>query len=80
MEEMILDEVHQFVDHLRSLVDQPLEVESQLNLPILNTLCRIALGDRFEYTDQRLQGTHAHTKTTNQKAIRIWTFGSGSGF
>jgi hypothetical protein len=59
MEEMILDEVHQFVDHLRHLVDQPLEVESQLNLPILNTLCRIVLGDRFEYTDQRLQGTLA---------------------
>lgn len=55
MEEMIQEEVRQFLDHLLPLADQPLDVEGQLNLPILNTLCRIAMGDRFEYSDPRLQ-------------------------
>ncbi len=41
---------------LAPLAGQPLDVEDLLNLPILNTLCRITMGDRFEYTDSRLQG------------------------
>ena len=57
MEEMIQEEVGQFLDHLRPLAGQPVDVEGQLNLPILNTLCRITLGDRFEYSDHQLQGT-----------------------
>ncbi len=43
-------------EHLAPLAGQPLDVEDLLNLPILNTLCRITMGDRFEYTDSRLQG------------------------
>jgi hypothetical protein len=60
MEEMIHEEVRQFLDHLRPLAGQPLDVEGQLNLPILNTLCRIAMGDRFEYSDPRLQGKRCY--------------------
>jgi len=56
MEEMIGEEVGRFLDHLAPLAGQPIDVEAQLNLPILNTLCRIAMGDRFEYTDPRLLG------------------------
>lgn len=57
---MIHEEVRQFLDHLRPLAGQPLDVEGQLNLPILNTLCRIAMGDRFEYSDPRLQGKRCY--------------------
>jgi hypothetical protein len=50
-------------EHLAPLTGQPLDVEDLLNLPILNTLCRITMGDRFEYSDSRLQGTGLFTMT-----------------
>jgi hypothetical protein len=50
-------------EHLAPLAGQPLDVEDLLNLPILNTLCRITMGDRFEYTDSRLQGKGLFTMT-----------------
>jgi hypothetical protein len=50
-------------EHLAPLAGQPLDVEDLLNLPILNTLCRITMGDRFEYTDSRLQGIGLFTMT-----------------
>jgi hypothetical protein len=52
-------------EHLAPLAGQPLDVEDLLNLPILNTLCRITMGDRFEYTDSRLQGIGLFTMTKN---------------
>ena len=56
MEEMILEEVQQFTSFLRQLASsgQPLDMASHFNLPILNALWRITVGDRFEYSDARL--------------------------
>ncbi len=56
MEEMILEEVQQFTSFLRKLASsgQPLDMASHFNLPILNALWRITVGDRFEYSDARL--------------------------
>jgi hypothetical protein len=61
MEEMILEEVRQFTAFLRQFATstdmgggQPLDMSSQFNLPILNALWRVTVGDRLEYTDPRL--------------------------
>ena len=51
---MILEEVGQFTLLLRQLAGQPLNMATQFNLPILNALWRIMVGDRFEYTDPQL--------------------------
>ena len=59
MEEMILEEVQQFISFLKPLAvgganHQPLDMSSQFNLPILNALWRVTVGDRLEYTDPQL--------------------------
>jgi hypothetical protein len=56
MEEIIMEEVQQFTTFLRQLAStgQPLDMARNFNLPILNALWRIIVGDRFEYTDARL--------------------------
>ena len=54
MEEVIVDEVRQFTSLLSQLTGQPINMASQFNLPILNALWRITVGDRFEYTDPQL--------------------------
>jgi hypothetical protein len=59
MEEMILEEVQQFTSFLRQLItsegqEQPLNLATHFNLPILNALWRIMVGERFEYSDPRL--------------------------
>jgi Cytochrome P450 len=53
MEEMILEEVQQFITFLRPMAadQQMVDLSRQFNLPILNALWRITVGDRFEYTD-----------------------------
>jgi hypothetical protein len=33
---------------------EPVDMSSHFNLPILNALWRVTVGDRFEYTDARL--------------------------
>jgi hypothetical protein len=61
MEEMILEEVRQFTTFLHQFStssdggsSKPLDISSQFNLPILNALWRITVGERLEYTDPRL--------------------------
>jgi hypothetical protein len=46
MEEMILEEVRQFTGFLRERAGQPIDMSSQFNLPILNALWRVTVGDR----------------------------------
>jgi hypothetical protein len=59
-------------EHLAPLAGQPLDVEDLLNLPILNTLCRITMGDRFDYTDSRLQGKGLFTMTKKICSVRFY--------
>ncbi len=56
MEELISEEVRQFTTFLGQAASdrQPLDMAAQFNLPILNALWRITVGDRFEYTDPQL--------------------------
>ena len=56
MEEMIQEELRQFMSFLKPLAAsrQPVNMCNQFNLPILNALWRITVGDRFEYTDPQL--------------------------
>ena len=53
MQELVMEEVEHFLDHLRegnTIVD----MSSQLPLPILNSLWRVAVGERFNYDDPQL--------------------------
>ena len=53
MRELVMEEVEHFLDHLRegnTIVD----MSSQLPLPILNSLWRVAVGERFNYDDPQL--------------------------
>ncbi len=63
-------------EHLALLAGQPLDVEDLLNLPILNTLCRITMGDRFEYTDSRLQGKGLFTISKKICSARFYMYSS----
>ena len=56
MDDIIVEEVGQFVTFLKQLADsgQPVSISRQFNLPILNVLWRITVGHRFEYTDPKL--------------------------
>jgi hypothetical protein len=52
MEEMILEEVRQFTGFLRERAGQPIDMSSQFNLPILNALWRVTVGDRHKCSTQ----------------------------
>jgi Cytochrome P450 len=56
MEDLIQEEVRQFITFLRPFASSqlPVDMANQFNLPILNALWRITVGDRFEYTDPQL--------------------------
>jgi cytochrome P450 family 2 subfamily F len=54
MENLILDEVAHFTTHLHQFSGQPLDMGGRFNLPILNALWRITVGERFEYDDPKL--------------------------
>ena len=54
MEELIKEEVQMF----KSLIDhengKPFDIGGKLNLPILNALWKLTVGERFEYDDPKL--------------------------
>ena len=54
MEEMIQEEVDMFKALINKSKGEPFNFLNQLNLPILNALWRITVGDRFEYDNPKL--------------------------
>jgi hypothetical protein len=63
MEEMILEEVRQFTGFLREHTGQPIDMSSQFNLPILNALWRVTVGDRQKCS------TQTSSKTLEEKNV-----------
>ena len=56
MENLIMDEVSQFTAYLRQFADaQPVDMANRFNLPILNALWRVTVGERFDYDDPQLK-------------------------
>ena len=54
MEQIILEEVALFKIFIAKYVGKPVDISSKMNLPILNSLWRVTVGERFDYDDQRL--------------------------
>ena len=54
MEEMINEEVAHFNEEIRKAEGEPFDFINKFNLPILNALWRMLVGERFEYDDPRL--------------------------
>jgi len=54
MEEMIQEEVEMFKALINKSKGEPFDFINKLNLPILNALWRISVGDRFEYDNPKL--------------------------
>ena len=53
MQEMVQEEVDHFLNHLRA-GKSVVEISTQFSLPILNSLWRLAVGERFDYDDPKL--------------------------
>ena len=54
MEELINEEVEVFNEVLKSYRGEPIDMAGKLNLPILNALWKITVGQRFDYDDPQL--------------------------
>merc|ERR1712064_153227 len=54
MEEMIQEEVDMFKALINKSNGEPFDFMNKLNLPILNALWRVTVGERFEYDNPRL--------------------------
>ena len=54
MEEMIQDEIQLFKALIDKKKSEPFDFINQFNLPILNALWRITVGERFDYDDPKL--------------------------
>ena len=54
MEELINEEVEVFNEVLASYRGEPIDMAGKLNLPILNALWKITVGQRFDYNDPKL--------------------------
>ena len=55
MEELINEEVEVFNEALKSYGGEPIDMAGKWNLPILNSLWRITVGQRFDYDDPKLR-------------------------
>ena len=53
MQEVVEEEVEHFLNHLRA-GKSVVEISTQFSLPILNSLWRLAVGERFNYDDPQL--------------------------
>ena len=54
MEELIHDEVNHFNNFIEKNIDKPFDFAGQLNLPILNALWKVLVGERYDYEDEKL--------------------------
>ena len=55
MEELIQEEIIQFKAMLDGIRDEPVDFAFKLNLPVLNALWRVTVGERFDYDNAKLQ-------------------------
>jgi len=55
MEETIHDEIRHFIFYLKNYTNTPVDIARKFNLPILNALWKIMVGESFEYTDPKLE-------------------------
>jgi len=54
MEEMIFEEINHFKLHIETKMKKPIDFGTNLNLPIINALWRITVGEKFDYNDPKL--------------------------
>jgi len=54
MEEMIKEEVAQFKKLIEKNIGEPIDFMNKLNLPILNALWKVTVGEKFDYDDKKL--------------------------
>ena len=54
MEEMIFEEINHFKLHIETKMEKPIDFGTNLNLPIINALWRITVGEKFDYNDPKL--------------------------
>jgi len=54
MEEMIKEEVQLFTEEIRKSKGEPFDFINKFNLPILNALWNVTVGQRFDYDDPKL--------------------------
>ena len=79
MEEMIQDEVEMFKSLILKSEEEPFDFINQFNLPILNALWRLTVGERFEYDDPKLMSivhrlTESFKRFGRPESIMIFTF------
>ena len=55
MEELIQEEIVQFKALLDGIRHEPVDFAFRLNLPVLNALWRVTVGERFDYDNAKLQ-------------------------
>ena len=51
---MIMEEVELFTEEMRKSDGQPVDLADKFNLPILNALWNVTVGQRFDYNDPKL--------------------------
>ena len=54
MEDLITEEINQFKQLIDTHKGEPFDIINKLNLPILNALWKVTVGERFEYDNPRL--------------------------
>jgi methyl farnesoate epoxidase/farnesoate epoxidase len=54
MEELIQEDVVEFIESLKSECGKPVYIQKHLNLVVLNTLWKIVGGESFGHCDQKL--------------------------
>ena len=54
MEGLIQEEVNLFKIFINQRINEPFDFLNKLNLPILNALWKVTVGERFEYDNPRL--------------------------
>ena len=54
MEKLIQEEVDLFKEFISKNSSEPFDFTNKLNLPILNALWKVTVGERFEYDNPRL--------------------------
>ena len=51
---MIKEEVAQFKKLIEKNIGEPIDFMNKLNLPILNALWKVTVGEKFDYDDKKL--------------------------
>ena len=78
-EEFIQEEVELFKDLILKNGEEPFDFINKLNLPILNALWRLTVGERFEYDDPKLISivhrlTEAFKRFGKPEAVMVFAF------